>query len=234
MQLPEGLPRYYMQFAANQNTIFAKYQEIVGYPKSENRDVIRAWWKENQYKEKEQRIHLFEVNNEGMFTEKTSFTWTQPAQQPNIVMGSTREAIFCTVNSLSSPVPIWITQRWIITDSYRNGPVWSRETLKLIKAYSFFKTPINLCVMAVFSVVALWHGWPRRTHIAKLILWTVFVFLFNLPGFLTYLALNHFPVIRCANCGKKRGLRQDTCCRCGVALPLPESKETDLVMALSI
>jgi hypothetical protein len=64
IQMPEGLPNYYMRFAANDNTIFAKYQEIVGYPKSSDQDVLSAWWKENRYKEKEMRVHLFEVDNE--------------------------------------------------------------------------------------------------------------------------------------------------------------------------
>ena len=87
--------------------------------------------------------------------------------------------------------------------------------------------------MTAFAMLAFLHAWPRRTHSAKLIFWVVFVFLFNLPGLLTYLALNHTPVIRCVNCGKKRGLQQDACCRCGTALPQPKAKETDLVMPLS-
>ena len=87
--------------------------------------------------------------------------------------------------------------------------------------------------MTIFAGLTFLHGRSRQTHIAKLICWMVFVFLFNLPGFLTYLALNHFTVIHCANCGRKRGLQQDACCRCGAVLPLPKAKETDLVMPLS-
>jgi hypothetical protein len=90
-----------------------------------------------------------------------------------------------------------------------------------------------LIIQNLYQSLRFLHGWLRRTHIAKLIFWVVFVFLFNLPGFLTYLALNHTPVIQCANCGKKRGLLQDACCRCGTALALPKAKETDLVMPLS-
>ena len=235
MQLPEGLPRYYMQLTANENMVFARSQEIVGYPKSSDHDVLSAWWKENRYKEKEQRVHLFEVSNGGTLTEKSSFTWTQPIyHQPNIETSNTWKTIHSIANSISSPVPGWLTLKWIRTLAYRTWPVWSRETMKFIRAYSAIPLiSINLCLMTVFAALAFLHGWPRRTHIAKLIFWTVFVFLFNLPGLLTYLALNHTPIIHCANCGKKRGLLQDACCRCGTALALPKAKETDLVMPLS-
>ncbi|MHC4836022.1 MAG: hypothetical protein ACYSO3_05060 [Planctomycetota bacterium] len=235
MQLPEGLPRYYMQLTANENMVFARSQEIVGYPKSSDHDVLSAWYKENLYKEKEQRVHLFEVSNDGTLTEKSSFTWTQPIyHQPNIETSNTWKTIHSIAYSISSPVPGWLTLKWIRTLAYRTWPVWSRETMRFIRAYSAIPLiSINLCLMTVFSALTLWHGWPRRTHIAKLIFWTGFVFLFNLPGFLTYLALNHTPVIHCANCGKKRGLLQDTCRRCGTALPLPKAKETDLIMPLS-
>ena len=219
-------------FAANEKNVFARHEEMPDMPKTNNRQEMIDWYMENRNKEKRHRVRLFEVTAEGAMHEKTSFIWTEPAQEPNITMRSTRETIFSVINSVSSPVPIWTTLHWFRMDNYRQWPVWSRETMGFIRAYSAFKTPVNLCVMTVFAALALLHGWPRRTHIAKLIGWTVFVFLFNLPGFLTYLALNHTPVIHCANCNKQRGLNQDACCRCRTALPLPKTKETDLVMPL--
>jgi hypothetical protein len=128
---------------------------------------------------------------------------------------------------------MWATRHFLKTGNYRQGPVWGQAIMEFIGGYSTFKTPVNLCVMAVFAALALLHGWPRRMHIEKLVFWVVFVFLFNLPGLLTYLALNHTPVVHCANCGKKRGLLQDVCCRCGAALPLAKAKKTDLIMPLS-
>jgi len=77
---------------------------------------------------------------------------------------------------------------------------------------------------------ALWHGWPRRTSWGKLILWLIIVGAFNLAGLLTYLALNHTPVIKCPACGKKRGLEMDNCSQCGSPLPIPQRKPTDLIM----
>ncbi len=232
IQLSDDFPNHAMPiFAADKNTIFAKYQEILGYPKTNDIDVISAWWLENQYKARDYRVRLFEVDSAGDFIEKSSFTWTQPVRQSNVVYFSTREFVFSAVNSLSSPVPMLATLHCLKTGNYRQGPVWCHATMGFTRAYSSeLKLPINLCVMTIFAVLAFLHAWPRRTHIAKLIFWIVFVFLFNLPGLLTYLALNHTPVIHCANCGKKRGLLQDNCCRCGNALPLPKSKETDLVL----
>lgn len=233
-QLPNDFPTYSTpMFAADGRTIFAEYQEILGYPKSDDWDVCRTWWRENQYKAKDHRIRLFELDKTGKFTEKSSFVWTEPARQPNIAVQSTREAIYYTVNSLSSPIPGWITMHWLKTGDYRQAAEWIQGIMEFIREYSVFKLPINLCVMTVFAILSLLHGWPRRTHIAKLVFWVAFVFLFNLPGLLTYLALNHTTVIHCAHCSKRRGLLQDVCCRCGTALPLPESKETDLVMPLS-
>lgn len=74
------------------------------------------------------------------------------------------------------------------------------------------------------------HGWPRRTSRAKLIFWLAFTLVFNLAGFLTYLALNHTPIIKCSACGKRRGVAQVNCARCGAELPAPERGKLDLIL----
>ncbi|MHC4292479.1 MAG: hypothetical protein ACYSTR_09745, partial [Planctomycetota bacterium] len=221
------------QFAADEKTIYALLHETPEAPKTTDINLYLDWRQENRHKPLGHRARLFEVDKTGSFLEKSSFAWTQPARPPNVAMRSSRETVFHLTNSLSSPVPLWATYHWLKTGVHRQWSGWGHVIMSFIQAYSSFKIFINLCVMAVFAALAFLHGWPRRTHIAKLIFWTVFVFLFNLPGFLTYLALNHTPVIQCANCGKKRGLLQDACCRCGTALALPKAKETDLVMPLS-
>jgi hypothetical protein len=233
-QLPSDFGYFDMpQFAASNKTIFAQLHETPGMPKINNQNLYIAWLQENRGKPIDRRVRLFEVDKTGTFSEKASFVWTQPVYRSNIVMRSTGEMIYSVVNSLSSPVPMWATRHWLKTGNYRQGPVWIQVIMVFIKAYSAFKTPINLCLMTAFAILAFLHGLPRRTHITKLIFWVVFVFLFNLPGFLTYLAMNHTPVIRCASCGKKRGLLQDACCRCQNPLPPPKSRETDLVVPLS-
>jgi len=85
----------------------------------------------------------------------------------------------------------------------------------------------NWLVSIALALVAAWHGWARRTSWAAIIAWLLFVVVFNLPGLLTYLALNHTPLIRCAACGKKRGLSRATCRACGAPLLSPESNACD-------
>lgn len=51
-----------------------------------------------------------------------------------------------------------------------------------------------------------------------------------LAGLLTYLALNHTPVIECPVCGKRRGLAQVCCVRCLAELPAPQRRELDLIV----
>jgi DNA-directed RNA polymerase subunit RPC12/RpoP len=77
--------------------------------------------------------------------------------------------------------------------------------------------------------IAFLHGWPRRTSWGKLIFWLAFTLVFNLAGLLTYLALNHTTVIKCPVCGRRRGLIQVNCVRCGAELPIPERRKTDLI-----
>ena len=231
-QLPSDFYTRMARFAADNNTIFARLEDYPEAPKTNDWNVFVTWYRENRNKAKEHRVRLFEVDRMESFTEKSSFVWIEPARHPNIVHRTLPDTASRLANSLSSPVPMWLTRHLLKTGNYRQGPVWSRETMQFVRGYSTFKTPINLCVMTVCAIITFLHGWPRRTHIARLTFWIVFVFLFNLPGLLTYLALNHTPIVHCENCNKKRGLMQDVCCRCGTTLPLPKRKETDLVMPI--
>ncbi|MCK5175698.1 MAG: hypothetical protein KAR47_20045 [Planctomycetes bacterium] len=61
-------------------------------------------------------------------------------------------------------------------------------------------------------------------------LWLVFVAAFNVAGLMTYLALNHTVLIRCANCGKRRGLERADCPACNAQLPKPVPREVDLIL----
>jgi hypothetical protein len=233
-RLPSDFSLAGTQFASSKDTIFARLEEIPGlYKIINNNELYMAWWKEHRGKPINRRVRLFEVDKAGTFSEKASFAWITPAIPQDVAYRTFPDVVASAINGLSSPVPLWLTGRVLKTGTYRDWPIWSRETMQFVRAYSLFQLPVNLCVMGVLAVMTVWHGWSRRTHIIRLLFWMVFVFLFNLPGLLTYLALNHTPVIHCVHCGKKRGLIQDACCRCGAALPLPKQKETDLIMPLS-
>ncbi|MHC5083706.1 MAG: hypothetical protein ACYTET_07175, partial [Planctomycetota bacterium] len=232
-QLPADFTDFAIpQFVANDKTIYAKYTDFPETPCYKDREAYTKWYRENFTKPTNRRVRLFEVSPAGEFTETSSFAWTQPGRNPNIVYQDGPRAFNSAVNSVSSPIPMWLTWKFLRTQSYRQWSEMGREMMNFIRAYSEVRLSINLCVMTAFAALTVWHGWPRRTHIAKLIFWTTFVFLFNLPGFLTYLAFNHTPIISCAACGKKRGLAQNSCRACSAALPQPERKETDLLMPL--
>jgi hypothetical protein len=104
--------------------------------------------------------------------------------------------------------------------------VYVKLIMELRPRYSFF----NYLLSAAMMAFALWHGLARRTSWIKLVLWLIIVGAFNLAGLLTYLALNHTPVIKCPICGKKRGLEEPNCIRCGNPLPIPQRRPTDLIM----
>ncbi len=78
--------------------------------------------------------------------------------------------------------------------------------------------------------LAFMHGRPRLTSRPKLMFWLAFTLIFNLAGLLTYLALNHIPIIKCSACGKNRGLAHVNCVRCGAELPAPARRKLDLIL----
>jgi DNA-directed RNA polymerase subunit RPC12/RpoP len=99
----------------------------------------------------------------------------------------------------------------------------------MIKGYFELVTdsyPRNLlfCIIisSVMMLITLRHGWARKNKFT-LVLWALFVGLFNIAGLLTYLALNHTTTIKCPACGKKRNLEKDECIRCGAKLPEAKS-----------
>jgi hypothetical protein len=76
---------------------------------------------------------------------------------------------------------------------------------------------VPICIVMMLFVI--WHGWARKSNRFCLALWAILVGLFGLAGLLTYLALNHTPIIKCPICGKKRNLEKDECIRCDAKLP---------------
>ena len=113
-----------------------------------------------------------------------------------------------------------------------SGSGWD-ATLNLLARFQRFLRDIGgilLLALSTMTLLALLHAWPRRTGWWTLAFWVVLVLAFNLAGLLTYLALNHTPVIRCSTCGRRRGLLRPDCPACRSPLPVPQSRSTDLII----
>jgi hypothetical protein len=222
------------RFAAFGDKIWATSTETLGMPKTDDRQIYISWYMDNRDKPWEHKIRLFELDKNGSFFEKNSFIWTRPKHPPRSADYIRAEAFVRFINSFSSPLLQWINKQIENQIDYNHevamyvGAIWDFN-YKLSKINRF----TNFGLMTLFAAVTLLHGRPRRTSVIKLVFWAGFVFIFNLAGFLTYLALNHTPVVKCASCGKRRGLEKDACCHCGAVLPSPKSKETDLITTLS-
>jgi len=119
---------------------------------------------------------------------------------------------------------------WAYEDVLADYKAWYDQALEITQYFRATRMVLHCSAVVLMVCAAFWHAWPRRRGKGRLIFWLVMVALFNLAGFLTYLALNHATVIRCAACGKKRGLQRSDCPSCGALLPLPERRETDLIL----
>lgn len=219
-RLPKDWFPYHANFAANENGIFLTYAGAEGTPVTDDKELWDKWWKQDQYKQHEEQVELYSIASNGSLKFLSRFEWIKPASpQRHVQWRQKQEKVIDELNkyltAISSPL------------SFKLG-YWLdyKQLSELAPAY-----PIsNLSISLMMACIVLLHAWPRRTSWGRFVFWLVFVAAFNLAGFLTYLALNHATVIRCAACGKKRGLERGDCPSCGALLPIPERRETDLIL----
>jgi hypothetical protein len=244
VETPEQWPLK-VPFIATSNAVFLEYREgNPNPPKSQK--LMKQYWQEYSSKSQPQSIQLYKVIDDSKLELVNRFDWTKPVIDPNSVRARTidRWEIYHKWTSKTSPPAFDLL--WYLFDDALNklrseGRGMMREYADMIIQlrpsrigliqYQQNWSSANCLLSAVMIGFALWHGWPRRTSWGKLILWLIIVGSFNLAGLLTYLALNHTPVIKCPACGKKRGLEMDNCAQCGSPLPIPQRKPTDLIMA---
>ena len=81
----------------------------------------------------------------------------------------------------------------------------------------------------ICAAVVYLHGRNRIQSKAALIGWVLFALLFNVAGMLTCLALTHYNLVKCENCGKKRHLLREKCLHCKKEMPAPASLATDII-----
>jgi len=227
----------YFRFAAAEQGLFMQRTQLDTGPmptRFESRQAYDQWWREYRARPKTQRFALYTIDDQGSLNLVNQFEWTNPGQKPQLAKANsfyrrTRHAI-----SQFSP-PLYDILCYALV-----GRVWGvnypREPNEIVRevlqALSELRPEFglwNLMLTALMTAFAAWHALPRRTSQLAFIFWLVFVGLFNLAGLLTYLALNHTPVIKCPSCGRTRGLNQPKCTRCQADLPAPKPGRLDLI-----
>jgi hypothetical protein len=198
----------------------------------------QKWWRDYRAKPKKHWAELYKVDDQGGLDLLNKYGWTVPGESPADLAVATRLAYTWqkTRGCVSQFSPPLYDLLWHIPgvrmwrpDYRRHQNEILRESLLLIEQLRPGAGVWNFVIGALMVGFAAWHGWPRRTSRATLIFWLVFVWLFNLAGLLTYLALNHTTVIKCPVCGKRRGLAQACCVRCGAELRAPQPGKLDLI-----
>ena len=191
------------------------------------------WLRKVRSKPYKQWIELYSVDNQGELNLLNRYDWTVPARPDSVVEASPPwlkvKHYACQFSS-----PLYDLAWYLLGGDL--GAYLYRNNL-LTSDFAYFAEDIqpgnsilNWVLGVAMTGFAFWHGWPRLTSRGKLIFWLAFTLAFNLAGLLTYLALNHTPIIKCSSCGKSRGLDQVNCVRCAAELPAPQRGKLDLIL----
>ena len=219
------------EFTATDKTIFAQYREKNLNPPASPK-LQEQYMQEYDSKPQPQSLQFYQCTNDGKLNLISRFDWTKPMAK--ISYPSVHREIIQKCARKASP-PVFDLLWYLFGDSLCN---FCREGMGITQGYAAIivgtrpgYSSLNYALGAAMVVFALWHGWARRTSWGRMLCWLAVVALFGIAGLLTYLALNHTSVIKCPICGKKRGLEQFNCIRCGSPLPVPQRRPTDLIFS---
>ncbi|HOK65685.1 MAG TPA: hypothetical protein PK054_07745 [Anaerohalosphaeraceae bacterium] len=207
------------------------YLEVHWLPKAPmDNKQYRKWLQENRDKPLDYRIELYQIREDGTFEHLSQFDYIKPPYRPSasVKLYENKCSQFKGWVTFSSP-PCFAWFRKILTVLWES----ERYILEDLKEFTERMEPTNpylyYSAASVLTILTLLHYKPRRVGWFKGTVWLAVVFCFNLAGFLTYLALNHYPVVRCHSCGRRRGLNRPDCPACGAPLPSPPARDTDLL-----
>ena len=227
-----------MSMCVYENKIFLKNTGTQGRPSRDDIEAFEKWMEDFNRKPRRYWANLYQLSADAAPELVTEFKWTRPPRQGNDAVWKAdkeykafTERIWSNATA-TSPSLYDLLWRWYYkgyrrfrADSSFNGAV--AEILHFTHPRNL---GANLFVTMIMGCLAAWHGWARRTGWVRFALWLVFVAAFNVAGLMTYLALNHTVLIRCANCGKRRGLERADCPACNAQLPKPVPREVDLIL----
>ncbi len=221
-----------VNFTTTRDALFLQYREKHFNPPKSHK-LLEQYQREYNSKPRPQSLQIYKVSNDGNLELVNQFDWIRPVWEKPYP-ADRREAIVRWASTTSPPVfdLLW----YLFGDSLYEFGSEGVSTMRMMQAYAVIITEcrpryslLNCVLSAAMMVIALWHGWSRRTSWGKLFVWLVVVGAFNLAGLLGYLALNHTAVIKCPVCGRGRGLERVDCVLCGAELPVPERRKLDLI-----
>jgi len=201
------------------------------YFKSPN--SYQQWIQKFEGKPYKRWVELYKVDNQANLHLLNRYEWNAPGEfLPKIQRKDFRVKVQRAAMAFSSPLYdlAWFVlgPEFFIQRSRGNDFVsGSIQMISEIRPANSLWSWLIIIAMVGFAFL---HGLPRQTSRGKLIFWLLFILAFNLAGLLTYLALNHTVVIKCPACGRRRGLDQVNCVRCGAELPAPQRRKLDLIL----
>jgi len=229
----------YYKFTATKQAVFMyrRWIETSHAPDySKSPEIYQKWWQSFRSQPQKYWVELYKVDNHGNLELLNRYNWTVSGRpESETEFRDYRAVALRIVNKLSPPFYDFLVHLlgrekfWARALEYQNRGDFSYSLARMLLDIRPQGSIFNRLLSAVMMVFAFWHGWPRRTSWPKFLFWLAFVGIFNLAGLLTYLALNHTALIKCPACGKRRGLTQVNCIRCGEGLPAPERGKLDLI-----
>ncbi len=223
------------RFAAKKQTIYMYRRWIESPPAPSNVDskVWGKWWQDFRSKPQQNWAELYTIDNAGNLSMVNRFGWIMPARpttQTMLLRPKLKAQQFVRV--LSSPLYdlIWNSFGADFWKRAGRSPGVMDVVQGILRELRPQETVLNWLLCFVMAGAAFVHAWPRRTTWPKFIFWLVIAGAFNLAGLLAYLVMNHTPIIKCSACGKYRGLEENQCIRCGSALPVPQRKNTEIIV----
>ena len=228
-----------IRFTAFEQSVFLYRQWVASplLPKDPRTPWHSEGWRQYRAAPKERRLDIYKVDDRGNIELISQIAWTVPGEDlTDQTAGwlSVREKAQRCVNQFSPPMYDFVAYVlakyiWSLDDLFRSDGRFAREIFFSLEAFRPGLRFWNWIVGALMVAFAYRHGRPRSTTRAPLDFWLEYVGLFNIAGLLTYLALNHTPLIKCPSCGKGRGLNQPKCVRCQADLPAPKPGRLDLI-----
>ncbi len=222
-------------FAAADEGVFMR--RLWGEYPAPTTDIDRAWRLAYRQASKTQWVELYRVSPSGTLDPVNRFSWRLPGEEIDSALVEYRDPrsyVKPYVLAFSPLVAdlVWPWALRIYQVSPPDEAEWRREFAQLIETIRPGYSVWNWLVTAAILLLTFVHARPRSVSRGQVAFWLALVALLNVVGFLSYWALHHSPLIRCAQCGWRRGLGQSACPRCEGLLATPERSGHDLLFGL--